>query len=143
MANYQQDSAHTGNRCRWPPLHLKRASGSTKATLVFPTTMSITSLVDFPPSLLVAGAFCVGISTWLLVRRLRRLPFPPGPSPDPVIGNLRQMGSGNLEFVFEKWGKEYGQFSSWHGGRESTFKAFLNLPSQDRSITHRCLDSTS
>ncbi|KAF9647711.1 cytochrome P450 [Thelephora ganbajun] len=68
----------------------------------------MTSLADFPVPLLVAGAFGVGVSTWLFIRRLRRLPFPPGPTPDPVIGNLRQIGSRNLESVFEKWGKEYG-----------------------------------
>ena len=77
----------------------------------FPSaTMNVTSSADFPPPLLAAGAFGVGIIAWLLIRRSQRLPFPPGPSPDPVIGNLRHMGSGNLEFVFEKWGKEFGEF---------------------------------
>lgn len=80
---------------------------------VSPTTMSMTSLVDAPVPLLVAGA--MAISTWLLIQRSRRLPFPPGPPPDPVIGNLRQMGSKDLEFVFEKWGKEYGEFCSLRG----------------------------
>ena len=71
--------------------------------------MQLTSL-DLPP-LFVAGAFgAFGASvTWLLIRRSRRPPFPPGPSPDPIIGNLRQMGSGNLEHVFSEWGKEYGE----------------------------------
>ena len=44
-----------------------------------------------------------------LVRRSRRLPFPPGPRPDPLIGNVRQMGSNDLKFLFEQWGKEYGE----------------------------------
>lgn len=44
-----------------------------------------------------------------LVRRSRTLPFPPGPRPDPLIGNVRQMGSDDLKVVFEQWGKEYGE----------------------------------
>ena len=75
--------------------------------------MGITSSAFLPHPLLVAGASAVGISAWLLVQQSRRLPFPPGPSPDPVIGNLRHMGSGNLEFLFAKWGKEYGELFSW------------------------------
>ena len=69
--------------------------------------MQLASL-DLSTPLLVAGAFWVSI-TFLLIRRSRRPPLPPGPSPDPVIGNVRQMGSGNLEHVFRQWGKEYGE----------------------------------
>ena len=81
-----------------------------RVRLIFPADMKLASL-DFPAPLLAAGAFGVSI-TWLLIRRSRRSPFPPGPSPDPVIGNLRQMGSGDFEGLFTKWGKEYGESPS-------------------------------
>jgi len=99
----------------WSPSHLNRIPVLTRVSFVFLTDMSMIPPEYFPTLLLTAGAFGTCISTWLLIRRSRCPPFPPGPSPDPVIGNLRHMGSGNLEFVFEKWGKKYGGFSSWCG----------------------------
>lgn len=44
-----------------------------------------------------------------LVRRSRRAPFPPGPRQDPLIGNIRQIGSNDLKVLFEQWGREYGE----------------------------------
>lgn len=76
--------------------------------LLSPTTRTMTSTVELQFLLLLSAALGLGISALFLIHRSRRLPFPPGPPSDPIIGNLRQMGSGNLEFVFEKWGKEYG-----------------------------------
>lgn len=55
----------------------------------------------------VIGALAI-YATVVIVRRSRRLPLPPGPRPDPFIGNVRQMGSNDLKIVFERWGKEYG-----------------------------------
>ena len=51
----------------------------------------------------------------VFVRRSRSLPFPPGPRPDPLIGNIRQMGSNDLKAQFEQWGKEYGEDSGGVG----------------------------
>lgn len=73
--------------------------------------MRLASL-DLPAPLFV-GVVWASI-VWLLIRRSRRPPFPPGPSPDPIIGNLRQMKSGGLEYMFVDWGKEYGEPP--HGG---------------------------
>jgi len=42
---------------------------------------------------------------WLTGRRLR---LPPGPKPDPFIGNLRQMSFDNQAETFILWGKTYG-----------------------------------
>lgn len=79
--------------------------------LILPTDMKLAP-PDLSP-LLIAGALGVGVSTWLFTRRSRHTSYPPGPSPDPVIGNLRQMGTGSLEYVFHEWGKEYGEPPSW------------------------------
>ena len=54
------------------------------------------------------GALAV-YATLVLVRRSRSLPFPPGPRPELLIGNARQMASGDLEVLFEQWGKLYGE----------------------------------
>ena len=35
-------------------------------------------------------------------------PYPPGPPPDPIIGNARAMTSDELERVFAAWGEKYG-----------------------------------
>jgi len=57
-------------------------------------------------SLAVAITGFVLVSKW---RVSRSLPYPPGPPPDPIIGNARAMTSDELERVFASWGKKYGE----------------------------------
>lgn len=56
-------------------------------------------------SLAVAVAGIVAASTW---KGSQSLPYPPGPPPDPFIGNARAMASDELERIFAAWGKKYG-----------------------------------
>lgn len=56
-------------------------------------------------SLAVALAGIVVASTW---KGSQSLPYPPGPPPDPFIGNARAMASDELERLFAAWGKKYG-----------------------------------
>lgn len=70
----------------------------------------MSSLLDSPTlgiSLAVAVAGIVVASKW---KGSQSLPYPPGPPPDPFIGNARAMASDELERVFAAWGKEYGVF---------------------------------
>jgi hypothetical protein len=50
------------------------------------------------------------ICTLCFVRNKKagRLPFPPGPKPLPVIGNLRDLPSKDEAATYNKWAKEYG-----------------------------------
>ena len=54
---------------------------------------------------IVLAVVIVVKTRWLTGRRLR---LPPGPKPDPFIGNLRQMPFDNQEETFILWGKTYG-----------------------------------
>ena len=71
----------------------------------------MSSLIDSPTiGISFAVAVTAGIvaaSTW---KGSRSLPYPPGPPPDPLIGNARAMASDELERVFAAWGKKYGTF---------------------------------
>ena len=42
-------------------------------------------------------------------RRSARLPLPPGPPADPLIGHARVMPVRNPEEKFYEWGKKYGK----------------------------------
>ena len=60
-------------------------------------------------SIAIAIAGLVAASRW---RGSQSSPYPPGPPPDPIIGNARAMVSDELERVFANWGKKYGALSS-------------------------------
>ena len=125
----------------WSLSHISRTPYH-KDTACAPAPTIMPSIINLPTPLLLSAVFGSGVSIWLLVRRSGRLPFPPGPAPDPVIGNLRQMGSGNVEFVFEEWGKEYGEWS-WLCKGGNPLSELLRTLSQGPSIMRQCLDSTS
>ncbi|THH18237.1 hypothetical protein EW146_g2711 [Bondarzewia mesenterica] len=57
---------------------------------------------------LIALAICTFLAyQWILARRTLRLP--PGPPPDPFLGNLRQMATfESQQDTFAEWGKSYG-----------------------------------
>jgi hypothetical protein len=73
---------------------------SAPSSLLDPATVGI--------SLAVAVTGLVAVSKW---KGSHSLPYPPGPPPDPIIGNARAMGSDELHCVFAAWGKEYGALS--------------------------------
>ncbi|KAF7374575.1 Cytochrome p450 [Mycena sanguinolenta] len=50
------------------------------------------------------GFFQKFLSTWWR----RQLPFPPGPSPHPIIGNLRDIPTKLPWLTYTKWGIQYG-----------------------------------
>ncbi|CAE6385703.1 unnamed protein product [Rhizoctonia solani] len=58
---------------------------------------------------LVATAVTLALASWTLYalpRRTQKLPLPPGPKSDPVIGHLRVMPASDEHRVYAKWGKE-------------------------------------
>ena len=65
-------------------------------------------LLDSPTATISLAVAVLGIVAFSRWRSSQSLPYPPGPPPDPIIGNIRVMASGNLERVFAGWGKEYG-----------------------------------
>lgn len=49
-----------------------------------------------------------GISLWLIKSRRGRRLYPPGPKPDPFVGNIRQMPTKNQWITYAEWANEYG-----------------------------------
>lgn len=54
--------------------------------------------------IVVAICFVAVLSRW----DRNSLPYPPGPPPDPIIGNVRDMMNDNQEQEFQRWGARYG-----------------------------------
>ena len=42
------------------------------------------------------------------LKRRGGLPYPPGPAPEPLIGNMRHLPSEYQWLIFAEWGKKYG-----------------------------------
>ena len=51
---------------------------------------------------------CLILFLTLVKLKKNRLPYPPGPPADPVLGHLRIMPTENQEEVFHEWSKKYG-----------------------------------
>ena len=84
--------------------------------------MLSSSLIDRPtehtgmdsPSLSFPGGLAVltgvGLFAWLLNKKTKqRLPFPPGPKPLPIIGNLLDMPREKEWLVYEQWAQKHGE----------------------------------
>jgi len=62
------------------------------------------------PLLRVAGvAIAISLSIyWILWRHQKKLPYPPGPRPLPLIGNVHQLPDKLRYQTYAEWGKKYG-----------------------------------
>jgi len=70
-----------------------------------------TIIANYPIMISLLLAFCLGIA--FLYRRKsnsnpRGLPLPPGPKPDPIIGNARHIPLGESWVTFTSWKEIYG-----------------------------------
>lgn len=74
------------------------------------------SLVVKPVPFVNASLVALGICIWLFSRWIsaRRLKLPPGPRPDPFIGNIRQLSFDNQEVRFAEWGAAFGMCLHCH-----------------------------
>ncbi|KAI9509896.1 cytochrome P450 [Russula earlei] len=111
------------------------------------TTLELLPALSPPLSvnacLLFLGVCTLFFFRWISARRLdRRLNLPPGPAPDPFIGNLRQMSLSNQELRFTEWASIFGPvvyFTVF--GRPmivlNTLKAARDLMDQ-RSLNYSC-----
>ncbi|KAL4258180.1 hypothetical protein AB1N83_011163 [Pleurotus pulmonarius] len=66
----------------------------------------------------------IPLLAWNLTKSTRKIPLPPGPPADPLIGHLLRSPSENPEVVFHEWSKQYGDPPS---GRRSSGKAERTL----------------
>jgi hypothetical protein len=63
----------------------------------------------------------VSFIIYVLLRRKRKPPFPPGPKGLPLIGNLCDISLEYLWFTYEKWGREIGERISFLLGHKVHF----------------------
>lgn len=81
--------------------------------------MPVLSLPAGPLPATLLALVLVLTTLFLLKRSKRQAPpasYPPGPSPVPLIGNVRDLTAKELWLPAQKWAKQYGQFccvSSW------------------------------
>ncbi len=54
------------------------------------------------------AASVLSFTLYVLLRRKRRHPYPPGPKGLPLIGNLRDVPFKYQWLTYEKWGREMG-----------------------------------
>lgn len=98
---------------------------------LFPTPFSISCSETLAVASLVLGLTC--IASYLRWMK-RATPYPPGPPPDPILGNARQLVKiDNQERAFADWESTYGWLlpfvNSYH---------MMCDPCQRRCHLHQC-----
>jgi hypothetical protein len=51
---------------------------------------------------------------WIKINKSSNPPLPPGPPPEPIIGNFRQIPKARVELAYIEWGKKYSKFALFH-----------------------------
>lgn len=84
------------------------------------TTMDPSSLIDFATSHRSYTLFTVGLVFFICVEVFRRrrihklanprsLPYPPGPKPLPIVGNIFDVALDNQASAYQVLAKQYGE----------------------------------
>ncbi|KAF4571740.1 hypothetical protein EYR36_009085 [Pleurotus pulmonarius] len=83
-------------------------------------------------------AVSIPLLVWNIAKPTRKIPLPPGPPADPLIGHLLRFPSENPEAVFHEWSKQYALFACRMGWDPDV----VFLPYGQRFRKHRKLFHT-
>lgn len=64
--------------------------------------------MSLPLALLAILSLCILVVPRIIRHRRQKLPYPPGPPADPILGHLRFIPTNDAYETFHEWSKQYG-----------------------------------
>ena len=90
----------------------------------------MTGFLSFLTATIVALLLRKYVASWK-----KHLPYPPGPKPIPIVGNILDLPTEDVPNIYIEWGKKYRS--------ESKQIIFLVLPSPDRRVKGSILHASA
>ena len=108
--------------CLYSSPYLSSCSSTSTASLTHDSP--IPDMENFNLAGIVVPVAAVALCYHYMQSNRRKLPYPPSPKADPLIGHLRKLPMGNEHIAYRNWGRELNSTSSHQHSNLDCNRAF-------------------